>query len=158
MTLSCILPKKSYSAIHDVPLPNIFSIQQVVVLSGSMEPSIHRGDLLVLSNYEEQPLATGDIVVYKLPGRGIPIVHRILKLHEDKTLAVDVLTKGDNNLPDDRELYGGGRKWLQRDMIVGKSITFLPYCGMLTILMNDYPKLKVLLLAGLSGLALIGGE
>lgn len=131
----------------------------VVVLSGSMEPAIHRGDLLVLTNYvERQPLTVGDIVVYKLPGRGIPIVHRIIKLHENATRAVDVLTKGDNNIPDDRELYGRDMKWLQRDMIVGRSCAFLPYAGMLTILMNDYPKLKVVLLAGLSGLALIGGE
>lgn len=46
----------------------------VVVLSGSMEPSIHRGDLLVLTNFDKtQPLVTGDIVVYKLPNRGVPI-------------------------------------------------------------------------------------
>lgn len=131
----------------------------MVVLSGSMEPAIHRGDLLVLNNYvERQPLTVGDIVVYKLPGRGVPIVHRIIKLHENATRAVEVLTKGDNNLPDDRELYGRGMKWLERDMIVGRSCAFLPYAGMLTILMNDYPKLKILLLVGLSALALIGGE
>jgi signal peptidase I len=124
-----------------------------------MEPAVHRGDLLVLTNYvKQQPLTVGDIVVYKLRDRGVPIVHRIVKVHEDASRAVDVLTKGDNNLPDDRELYGGGMKWLERDMIVGRSCAFLPHAGMLTILMNDYPKLKVVLLAGLSALALIGGE
>jgi signal peptidase I len=104
-----------------------------------MEPSIHRGDLLVLTNYvDQQPLVTGDIVVYKLPGRGIPIVHRIIKVHEDESGAVDVLSKGDNNIPDDRELYGNGRKWLERDMIVGRSCAFLPYAGMLTILVRHF--------------------
>ena len=100
-----------------------------------MEPAIHRGDLLVLTNYvKQEPLVAGDIVVYKLPDRGTPIVHRILKVHEDGSGEVDVLTKGDHNLPDDRGLYGPGRKWLQRDLIVGRSVAFLPYAGMLTIL------------------------
>lgn len=131
----------------------------VVVLSGSMEPGVHRGDLLVLTNHErQQRLTSGDIVVYKIPGRDIPIVHRLIKVHEDSNLDVDVLTKGDNNIPDDRELYGHGRKWLQRPMIIGRAFAFLPYAGMLTILMNDYPALRYVLLIGLSGLALIGGE
>lgn len=95
-----------------------------------MEPAIHRGDLLLLSNRYSAPLVSGDIVVYKLPGRDVPIVHRIIKVHEEHdTAAVDILTKGDNNLPDDRELYGD-RKWLSRDMVVGRAFAFLPRAGM----------------------------
>lgn len=130
----------------------------VVVLSGSMEPGVHRGDLLVLTNYEQTRLVSGDIVVYKLPERDVPIVHRIIKIHEGEKLNVKILSKGDNNIPDDRELYGPSRNWLDRPMIVGRAFAFLPYAGMLTILMNDYPQLKYVLLTGLSGLALIGGE
>lgn len=131
----------------------------VVVLSGSMEPGVHRGDLLVLTNYDKsEKLVSGDIVVYKIPGRDIPIVHRIIKIHEDHDLGIDVLSKGDNNIPDDRELYGPGRNWLQRPMIIGRAFAFLPYAGMLTILMNDYPQLKYVLLSALSGIALIAGE
>lgn len=131
----------------------------VVVLSGSMEPGVHRGDLLLLTNYEErQRLVAGDIVVYKLPERNVPIVHRIIKIHENSQRGVSILSKGDNNIPDDRELYGRGRDWLERPMVVGRAFAFLPYAGMLTILMNDYPQLKYVLLGGLSALALIGGE
>lgn len=117
---------------------SIINSLKVVVLSGSMEPSIRRGDLLVLTNYvKSQPLSTGDIVVYKLPGRGVPIVHRIIKLHEDRHGEVAVLSKGDNNIPDDRELYGKDREWLDRDMIIGRSCAFLPYAGILTILVRS---------------------
>ncbi len=35
----------------------------VVVLSGSMEPSYYRGDILFLTNWDE-PLEAGDIIVY----------------------------------------------------------------------------------------------
>ncbi|MDP2435146.1 MAG: signal peptidase I, partial [archaeon] len=49
----------------------------VVVLSGSMEPAFHRGDLLFLSQ-EDGPFEVGDIVVFRISGRDIPIVHRII--------------------------------------------------------------------------------
>ena len=47
-----------------------------------MEPAFYRGDLLFLTNYKDDPLKAGDIVVFKIEGRDIPIVHRIIKLHE----------------------------------------------------------------------------
>jgi signal peptidase len=56
----------------------------VVVLSGSMEPAFHRGDLLLLTHDPDPlaPIRVGDIVVFKIEGREIPIVHRVLKVHE----------------------------------------------------------------------------
>merc|ERR1719498_2322167 len=53
----------------------------VVVLSGSMEPAFQRGDILFLSNYDD-PIRVGEIVVFKIRGREIPIVHPVLKVHE----------------------------------------------------------------------------
>eukprot|EP00611_Tribonema_gayanum_P009481 TRINITY_DN1927_c0_g1_i4.p7 TRINITY_DN1927_c0_g1~~TRINITY_DN1927_c0_g1_i4.p7 ORF type:complete len:107 (+),score=49.76 TRINITY_DN1927_c0_g1_i4:96-416(+) len=53
----------------------------VVVLSGSMEPAFQRGDILFLSNHDA-PLRVGEVVVYKVANKDIPIVHRIMKVHE----------------------------------------------------------------------------
>lgn len=53
----------------------------VVVLSGSMEPAFYRGDLLFLSK-PTGPFRVGDITVYKVPGGEIPIVHRVLEVHD----------------------------------------------------------------------------
>lgn len=50
--------------------------------SGSMEPAFHRGDLLFLTNRVEDPIRVGEIVVFRIEGREIPIVHRVLKVHE----------------------------------------------------------------------------
>jgi signal peptidase I len=50
--------------------------------SGSMEPAFHRGDLLFLTNRVEDPIRVGEIVVFRIEGREIPIVHRVLKIHE----------------------------------------------------------------------------
>lgn len=52
----------------------------VVVLSGSMEPAMQRGDLLVLWNRNIwSETAVGDIVVYSVKGKDIPIVHRVVR-------------------------------------------------------------------------------
>jgi signal peptidase len=54
----------------------------VVVLSGSMEPAFQRGDLLFLWN--RSPRAeVGEIVVYNVRGKDIPIVHRVIKTFGD---------------------------------------------------------------------------
>lgn len=54
----------------------------VFLCSGSMEPAFHRGDLLFLTNFREDPIRAGEIVVFKVEGRDIPIVHRVIKVHE----------------------------------------------------------------------------
>lgn len=123
----------------------------VVVLSGSMEPAFQRGDILFLNNAVHE-VNVGDVVVFKIKDRDIPIVHRILKVHRDmETGRVDLLTKGDNNRVDDRGLYAPGQLWLNREDILGKAVGTLRYVGMVTIALNDYPVLKYVLV-GLMGL------
>ncbi|KAL5019510.1 hypothetical protein ScPMuIL_002402 [Solemya velum] len=133
----------------------------VVVLSGSMEPAFYRGDLLFLTNYQEEPIRVGEIVVFKVEGRDIPIVHRVLKVHEGQILddgTVRFLTKGDNNSVDDRGLYAPGQLWLEKKDVVGRARGFVPYVGIVTILMNDYPKFKYAILACLGAFVLIHRE
>ena len=52
----------------------------VVVLSGSMEPAFQRGDLLFLWNRNlMEETQVGEIVVYNVKGKDIPIVHRVVR-------------------------------------------------------------------------------
>src|ERR1700724_3281113 len=109
---------KTLSVITDSPSPI------VVVLSGSMEPAFHRGDLLVLNN-RKKAVDVGDVVVYNVKGRDIPNVHRVIKQHwsRERGNAVEkqfLLTKGDNNPTDDIELYARGQTYLNRqEEIIG---------------------------------------
>lgn len=130
----------------------------VVVLSGSMEPAFHRGDLLFLTNYKEDPVRVGEIVVFKVEGRDIPIVHRVIKLHEKADGSIKFLTKGDNNNVDDRGLYAPGQLWLTKRDIVGRARGFLPYVGIITIFMNEYPKVKWAILSILAVFVLLHRE
>lgn len=75
------------------PMPLGFGAS--VVLSGSMEPSLSVGDLLIVVPTEE--LAVGDVVVYT--SSGAAIVHRIIEIDTESGTAV---TRGDaNNASDD---------------------------------------------------------
>ncbi|KAL6132014.1 hypothetical protein ACLB2K_070386 [Fragaria x ananassa] len=107
-----------------------------VVLSGSMEPALRRGDMLFL-HMSKEPIREGEIVVFNVDGNEIPIVHRVIEVRErEGTGEVDILTKGDNNPGDDRLLYAPGQLWLQRRHIIGRVVGFLPYAGWGTIIVS----------------------
>lgn len=142
-----------------------------------MEPAFQRGDILFLTNYDD-PVQVGEIVVFKIAGREIPIVHRVLRVHERNVtvsssggstahsvvsatrkggIEVDYLTKGDNNPIDDRNLYAQDQMWLRRSEILGRARAAVPHVGYVTILLNEHPALKVVLI-GLMGLFVLTGK
>ena len=95
---------------NQVPMP--FGIGASVVLSGSMEPALSVGDLLIVRTAEDYHV--GDIVVYQ-SGR-IAVVHRITAIGEDT-----VTTQGDaNNAADDP---------IPMTAICGKVIVAIPLVG-----------------------------
>lgn len=64
------------------------------VVSGSMEPTIHVGDLIVI-NTKQQDYQENDIITF-LDEQGAFVTHRILSLDGET-----MITKGDNNSSDD---------------------------------------------------------
>eukprot|EP00759_Apiculatamorpha_spiralis_P053055 PhF_6_TR6091/c0_g1_i2/m.8918/K13280/SEC11, sipW; signal peptidase, endoplasmic reticulum-type len=122
----------------------------VVVLSDSMEPLFYRGDLLFLTLFPNEPVRAGDVVVFRVDGRDIPIVHRVLRVHKESPEGFYLLTKGDNNYVDDRGLYVPGQLYLEKRNLMGKAVGYLPSLGMVAILMNDFPELKWMLIGGLA--------
>ncbi|KAK7180877.1 Signal peptidase complex catalytic subunit [Paraphaeosphaeria sporulosa] len=125
----------------------------VVVLSESMKPAMLRGDLIVLWN-RGSGINIGDIVVYHVEGRDIPIVHRVIRRFGGGADPLRFLTNGDNNIADDTELYAPGQEFLSRGDVAGSVIGCIPYVGYITIAFNDFPWLKTLMvgLVGLSAL------
>lgn len=129
----------------------------VVVLSGSMEPAFQRGDILFLWNRDTKT-KVGDVVVYEIQGKSIPIVHRVLREHHNSEKQL-LLTKGDNNVQDDLLLYARKQLYLnQKTDLVGTVKAYLPRAGYVTILLteNMYFRYTLLGLMGLS--ALLSGE
>ncbi|KAI3870046.1 hypothetical protein MKX03_017916 [Papaver bracteatum] len=121
----------------------------VVDLSFSMEPGFKRGDMLFL-HMNEAPIRAGEIVVFNIDGFKVPVVHRVIKVHERRdTGEVNFLTKGDSNVQHDRMLYSPGQEWLNRHHIVGRAVGFLPYVGWVTIILTENPIIKYVLIGAL---------
>ncbi|KAF4122250.1 hypothetical protein GMORB2_7242 [Geosmithia morbida] len=136
---------KGLSVVTDSPSPI------VVVLSGSMEPAFQRGDLLFLWNRNlVQETGVGEVVVYNIKDKEIPIVHRVVRKFGTGEEA-KLLTKGDNNVADDTDLYARGQDYLVRKDIIGSVIGFVPFVGYVTILLSEHPWLKTVML-GVMGL------
>lgn len=66
-----------------------------------------------------------------------------------------LLTKGDNNMADDTELYAKGQDYLTRsEDIIGSVVGYVPFVGYVTILLSEHPWLKTVLL-GLMGVTVV---
>ncbi|KAG6549407.1 hypothetical protein Mapa_009126 [Marchantia paleacea] len=128
----------------------------VVVLTGSMEPGIRPGDILILRTVDARPVRAGDIVVFKLVDREIPIVHRLIRVHEDRlTGEVELLTKGDANLSDDLILYGPDLQWIRREHLLGRVVWLVPYVGKITLLLSRYKIVKYIAPAAIGFMMLL---
>lgn len=112
----------------------------VVVVSGSMEPTLHRGDLLFLQGKDPATIKNGtiygkegDIIVFDAHGLWInpppdPIVHRVIGKKYDN--AWFFLTKGDANPSPDEA-------WVPENKILGVVVGIIPYIGWVKIILTD---------------------
>ncbi|RDA85696.1 hypothetical protein CP532_0728, partial [Ophiocordyceps camponoti-leonardi (nom. inval.)] len=139
---------KGLSVATDSPSPI------VVVLSGSMEPAFQRGDLLLLWNRNLlKETDVGEVVVYNVKDKDIPIVHRVVRKFGRGEKA-KLLTKGDNNIADDTDLYARGQDYLERKDIIGSVVGYVPFVGYVTIMLSEHPWLKTVML-GLMGILVV---
>ena len=68
---------------------------------------------------------------------------------------MQLLTKGDNNMADDTELYARGQDYLTRETdIIGSVVGYVPWVGYVTIVLSENPWLKTVLL-GLMGVMVV---
>ncbi|KAH8780144.1 signal peptidase complex catalytic subunit SEC11 [Diaporthe sp. PMI_573] len=139
---------KGLSVVSDSPSPI------VVVLSGSMEPAFQRGDLLFLWNRNLiAETDIGEVVVYNVRDKDIPIVHRVVRKFGEGEHA-RILTKGDNNQADDTELYAKDQDYLERQDIIGSVVGYIPFVGYVTIMLSENPWMKTAML-GIMGLMVV---
>ncbi|HEX3013560.1 MAG TPA: signal peptidase I [Methanobacterium sp.] len=66
-----------------------------VVVSGSMEPVMYRGDIVVIDN--PNSVQVGDIVVYRATWFPEPVIHRVKEIYRTSNGSTYLITKGDNN-------------------------------------------------------------
>ena len=88
--LIIILLKVSYSKFIEKEYPvKLFGFAFLVVTTGSMEPEINAGELIIIKEFDKYEI--GDIVTF-IDKDDFLVTHRIICLNEEK-----MITKGDNN-------------------------------------------------------------
>ncbi len=82
--------------------PSLLGFESFVVLSGSMEPAIHVGDVAVVQPARATDLKVGDIVTYRTPQQpDVVVTHRVVGISTDDQGKLQFQTRGDaNNVPD----------------------------------------------------------
>jgi signal peptidase I len=119
---------KNPNVTHYNWLEKNFGYSRKFVDSWPFPAGLNVGDVafVVKSEYE-----VGDVIVYKVEGYKLPVIHRIVALNEDGTFQ----TKGDNNIGQlSFELK------VREEQIHGKVIFALPYMG--------YPKVALAKIVG----------
>ncbi len=74
--------------------PRLWGYQSYVIYGSSMEPAIKLGSLVVAKPVKVDDLQVGDIVVFRSPGNGVTLTHRIVEVREEDGQR-HFLTKGD---------------------------------------------------------------
>lgn len=94
---------KSY--IYPDRVPDFLGYKPFIVLSGSMEPAIQAGDLIITKVIEAEKVAEGDIIAFQAEKNTI-VTHRVTDVRTEEGLSF--LTRGDANTGADAKAVGVG--------------------------------------------------
>lgn len=101
LVVNCILLFKG--ATNQDEVPSVGGVVPFIVLSGSMEPEIQAGDLIICRQTPASDVNTGDVISFFDPdGNGTSVVsHRVTAIATDASGQPVFTTKGDANNVDD---------------------------------------------------------
>ncbi|THE65581.1 signal peptidase I [Salinadaptatus halalkaliphilus] len=92
-----------------------------VVLSGSMEPDISPGDVVIVEEADPALIEEGDVITYARSDAEIPVTHRVIDVREQGG-EVAFQTQGDANPEPDTQLVPG-------ENVLGSVAVTLPLIG-----------------------------
>ena len=98
-------------------IPSFFGYKNFIVLTGSMEPTLHMGDIVIVK--ETTNIQDNDIIAFR--ERNSVITHRVFEVRKEGGKEY-YITKGDANSDTDQEL-------LDKEQIEGKYCFKIPFLG-----------------------------
>ncbi len=106
-----------------------FHYHAIAIASGSMTPTIHKGDAVIIEKVDKDYDSIKEGVVLAHKYKGIMIVHRLIRIVKDKNQYY-FYTKGDANKEEDG--YP-----ISEEMVVGIVRYKIPYIGIPTVWLNE---------------------
>lgn len=132
-------------------IPSVMGYKVLSVISGSMEPAIMTGDVIIVEPLKpEQQIAEGDVITFRAKDKpDMLITHRVTGIISVNGQPAAFVTKGDNNDTEDLSTVA-------RSQIVGIQRWRVPYYGYISNFVRT--PVGVVLLVIVPGVALIGLE
>jgi signal peptidase len=120
-----------------VTLPSVFGLKSLTVVSGSMEPTIETGSVVIDEVISPLDAGPGDIVTFQDPLRPRQLTHRLQKMRVEGDTAYMVTLGDANDAPE---------RWTVRtDGQIGRVVAHLPKLGYArAVLGTRYARLAVL--------------
>lgn len=118
LLINLVIMVKSFVSKDEVP--SIFGYKPMIVLTGSMEPTIKRGDLVLSKEVNATSLKVDDIISYRDNENAI-ITHRIVTITNGED-GLEFTTKGDANNTEDSIV-------IKENMIEGIYVNRIPGLG-----------------------------
>ncbi|MCI8760994.1 MAG: signal peptidase I [Clostridia bacterium] len=124
------------SFIHPNQTPDFFGYKSFVIVSGSMEPTIKKGDAIIVKEVPEEEIKANDIISF-MQGQ-TNVTHRIIDITIENGVR-KYKTKGDNNNSEDKEK-------ITYEQIEGKYQLKINQFGVITNILKSKITLMILIL------------
>ncbi|PGF17875.1 signal peptidase I [Natrinema sp. CBA1119] len=122
LLIALVLPFVAYA------VPQVAGAEHsFVVLSGSMEPSISPGDVVLVAGVEPEAVEEGDVITYQRSEGESPTTHRVIEV--DSGNDVQFRTKGDANEDPDQTAIAA-------DQLIGRVTVTIPAIGHVITFVN----------------------
>jgi len=146
LTLGLLLFSMAVLASLVMVVPAVMHVKSYAVASGSMEPTMPVGSLVLVRKTDPKNLRTGDIIVFSgARSDGENVTHRVMENDQEQQR---LTTKGDANEAQDPNP-------VSYDQVVGRVIWHIPKAGTAVMYMQSWYGKAVIVAVLIVGFALI---
>lgn len=107
----------------------LLPIAPITVATGSMEPKVNVGDVVIVCQTNPDDLKKGDIIQYQ--GDDFTVIHRICEIKTNDNGETYFVTKGDNNNAVDANP-------VTKSQVLGKVVLTVPYAGIPSLWLHSF--------------------
>lgn len=125
--------------------PSILGYSTYYIMTGSMEPNINPGSLVVVKNGTDQSIKVGDVITFRGSTGNTITTHRVQKVINNGT---EFITKGDaNNTADPIPV--------KNMQVIGKVMFHVPYLGNISQFIQRNLVIVIIFILALFGISTV---
>lgn len=130
--------------------PTIMGHKFFTVMTGSMQPSIMVGDLVIAKELPPEQINVGDVITFKSQNSGNITTHRVKEVIKDGA-GIKYITQGDANNVQDQNT-------VESKAVIGKVVRCIPKVGTIMSWMKSHLSLIIVGIFTITALSAIGSN